>query len=217
MIIGSHHRYGLPAPDHKLFEAHPTACTVYLDHIVHGRIVTKPGIERLEGKRIVFTDGSEEEIDLLVYATGFKPSFPFMDASTILDGEGRSKLFIHTFHRELDDLFVVGLFEPAEGGVWQLADYQARLIASFIAAGASDPKRASWFRALKARANPDIGHCIDWKDSPWHRFEIQHYRFRMYMKRLLKKFGPSAGAATEPRTMPSADDMAGKAPLKLAS
>jgi hypothetical protein len=74
----------------------------------------------------------------------------------------------------------VGLFEPAEGGVWQLADYQARLIASFIAACASDPKRASWFRALKARAHPDIGHGIDWKDSPWHKFEIQHYRFRRY-------------------------------------
>ena len=217
VIIGSHHRYGLPAPDHKLFEAHPTACTVYLDHIVHGRIVTKPGIERLEGKRIVFTDGSEEEIDLLVYATGFKPSFPFMDQSIILDGEGRSKLFIHTFHRELDDLFVVGLFEPAEGGVWQLADYQARLIASFIAACASDPKRASWFRALKARAHPDIGHGIAWKDSPWHKFEIQHYRFRMYMKRLLKKFGASAAAATEPRTMPSAAATDAKSPLKLAS
>ena len=101
--------------------------------------------------------------------------------------------------------------------MWQLADYQARLIASFIAASASDPKRASWFRALKARAHPDIGHGIAWKDSPWHRFEIQHYRFRMYMKRLLKKFGASAASPTEPRTMPSADDMAGKTPLKLAS
>ena len=67
-----------------------------------------------------------EEIDLIVYATGFRPSFPFMDQSYILDEDGRSKLFIHTFDREHDDLFVAGLFEPAEGGVWQLADYQAR-------------------------------------------------------------------------------------------
>jgi cation diffusion facilitator CzcD-associated flavoprotein CzcO len=217
VLVGPHHRYGLPKPDHDLFEAHPTACTTYLDHIVHGRIAVKPGIERLDGKRVIFTDGSEEEIDLLVYATGFKPSFPFMDASTILDGEGRSKLFIHTFHRELDDLFVVGLFEPAEGGVWQLADYQARLIASFIAAGASDPKRASWFRALKARANPDIGHGIAWKDSPWHRLEIQHYRFRRYMKRLLRRFGAKSGEAVEPRVMKDAPVAGSKPPLKLAS
>jgi hypothetical protein len=53
-------------------------------------------------------------------------------------------------------------------------------------------KRAAWFRALKARAKPDIGHGISYKATPWHKFEIQHYRFRMYMKRLLKKFGASA-------------------------
>jgi len=192
VVIGSHHRYDLPAPDHDLFEAHPTACTLYLDHIVHGRIVTKPDIERLAGNKVRFVDGSEEEIDLIVYATGFTPSFPFMDQSIIIDEAGRSKLFIHTFHREFDDLFVVGLFEPAEGGVWQLADYQAQLIASFIVACASDPKRARWFRTLKASANPDIGHGIPYKGTAWHKFEIQHYRFRTYMKRLLKKFGPSA-------------------------
>ena len=50
ILVGRHKRYGLPAPDHNLFEAHPTACTTYLDHIVHGRIVTKPAIEKLDGE-----------------------------------------------------------------------------------------------------------------------------------------------------------------------
>jgi cation diffusion facilitator CzcD-associated flavoprotein CzcO len=217
VLVGPHWRYGLPAPDHKLFEAHPTACTTYLDHIVHGRIVTKPGIEKLEGTRVRFTDGSEEEIDLLVYATGFSVRFPFLDPSHILDEHGRSKLFIHTFHRELDDLFVVGLFEPAEGGVWQLADYQARLIAGFIKACESDAKRADWFKALKAKAAPDIGHGIRYQDTPWHKFEIQHYRFRSYMKRLLKKFGAFGAAVGEARNMQSAETHADKAPLKLVS
>ena len=217
VLVGPHWRYGLPAPDHDLFEAHPTACTTYLDHVVHGRIAVKPGIERLDGKRVLFTDGSEEEIDLIVYATGFRVTFPFLDASHILDEEGRSRLFIHTFHRERDDLFVVGLFEPAEGGVWQLADYQARLIASFIAAQERDPERAAWFRKLKAETAPDIGHGIRYQDTPWHKFEIQHYRFRMYMKRLLKKFGTLAGQAAEPRTMQNPDAKAEAAKLKLAS
>jgi cation diffusion facilitator CzcD-associated flavoprotein CzcO len=217
VLVGPHHRYGLAAPDHDLFEAHPTACTTYLDHIVHGRIAVKPGIERLDGARVRFTDGSEEEIDLLVYATGFKVSFPFLDPSLILDEDGSSKLFIHTFHRELDDLFVAGLFEPAEGGVWQLADYQARLIASFIVACARDEQRASWFRALKAKAKPDIGHGIRYQDTPWHKSEIQHYRFRKYMKRLLQRFGasaelPLAGSAA---ARPEVDSVREK--LKLAS
>jgi cation diffusion facilitator CzcD-associated flavoprotein CzcO len=218
VAVGSHWRYNLPAPDHDLFEAHPTACTLYLDHIVHGRIVTKPGIESLDGKRVRFVDGSDEEIDLIVYATGFRPSFPFMDESFILDGAGRSKLFIHTFHREFDDLFVAGLFEPAEGGVWQIADYQAKLIASFVVALASDPKRAGWFRKLKAKASPDIGHGIPYKDTAWHKLEIQHYRFRKYMARLLKRFGTSATLPfVEGASNASDESAARKAPLKLAS
>jgi flavin-binding monooxygenase-like protein len=218
ILVGSHKRYGLPKPDHGLFETHPTACTAYLDHIVHGRIVTKPGIERLDGNRVRFTDGSEEEVDLLIYATGFNVSFPFMDRSLILDEDGRSKLFMHTFHREFDDLFVVGLFEPAEGGVWQLADYQARLIAGFILACAGDQKRADWFRRLKAQAKPDLGHGIRYKDTAWHKFEVQHYRFRRYMRRLLRKFGAVAEGRSAPTfTMARAEGEGGKAPVKRAS
>jgi cation diffusion facilitator CzcD-associated flavoprotein CzcO len=214
LLVGAHHHYGLPAPDHNLFEAHPTACTTYLDHVVHGRIVTKPGIERLEGKTVHFVDGTSEEIDLLIWATGFSVSFPFIDKSYILDEKGRSKLFIHTFDRNHDDLFVVGLFEPAEGGVWQLADYQARLIAAFIVASEQDKARADWFRKLKAHANPDISHGIKYQDTPWHKFEIQHLRFRRYMARLLKKFGD---VAPEMRTMGETDATPDDTKLKLAS
>ena len=142
-----------------------------------------------DGKRVYFVDDTSEEIDLIVYATGYDISFPFMDRSYILDETGASKLFIHTFDRETDDLFVVGLFEPAEGGVWQLADYQAKLIAAFISACDKDPKRADWFRRLKATATPDIGHGIEWQETAWHRFEIHHLYFRRYMKRMLRKFG----------------------------
>jgi hypothetical protein len=199
-----------------LFEAHPTACTAYLDHVVHGRIVTKPGIERLEGKRVYFTDETSEEIDLLVWATGFSVSFPFMDDSYVLDEQGRSKLFVHTFDREHDDFFVCGLFEPAEGGVWQIADYQARLIAAFIVACEQDERRADWFRKLKAHANPDIGHGIKYQDTPWHKFEIQHLRFRRYLKRLLKKFGPSAGEEPVQRIM-GESEVEREERIKLAS
>jgi cation diffusion facilitator CzcD-associated flavoprotein CzcO len=218
IVVGPHRRFGLERPDHDLFEAHPTACNTYIDHLIHGRTVVKPGIERLDGRRVFFSDESSEEIDLLVWATGFRPSFPFIDPSYILKPDGTSRLFIHTFHRELDDFFVVGLFEPAEGGVWQIADYQARLIACFIAALEKDPKRAAWFRALKAKAAPDIGHGIRWQDTPWHRFEIQHYRFRMYMRRLLRKFGArDETVEREPRVMQLEGPAIPQSKLKLAS
>ena len=217
ILVGSHERYGLPKPDHKLFEAHPTACTTYLDHVVHGRIVTKPGIERLEGKRVYFDDETSDEVDLLIWATGFRVHFPFMDDSNVYGDDGWPNLFIHTFHREWDNFFVCGLFEPAEGGVWQIADYQARLIAAYITAMEEDPGRAAWFKALKRKANPDIGHGLKRQDTPWHKFEIQHLRFRRYMRRLLKKFGPCAGPEPEMRTMGEDESEPEDEKLRLAS
>ena len=39
---------------------------------------------------------------------------------------------------------------------------------------ASESKRAEWFRELKATSHPDIGHGIPYRDTAWHKFEIQH-------------------------------------------
>ena len=72
--------YGLPKPDHKLFEAHPTVSSELLPRLGHGDIKVKPNIDRFTGGRTVrFVDGSEEEIDLVVYCTGYKMTFPFFD------------------------------------------------------------------------------------------------------------------------------------------
>ena len=43
--------YGLPEPDHKLGEAHPTISSEILPRIGHGRVTPKPNIERLEGEQ----------------------------------------------------------------------------------------------------------------------------------------------------------------------
>ena len=44
----------------------------------HGDIVMKPGIERLEGDQIRFADGSAVHADVLVLATGYRVTFPFL-------------------------------------------------------------------------------------------------------------------------------------------
>ncbi|MGZ5917088.1 MAG: hypothetical protein ACXWJ4_07155, partial [Methyloceanibacter sp.] len=69
----------------------------------------------------------------------------------------------------------------------------------------------------KAKATPDIGHGIRWQDTPWHRFEIQHYRFRMYMRRLIKKFGAAADVPRQARSMQIDEAKTSDARLKLAS
>ena len=47
---GNPERYGLPKPDHKFGEAHPTVSGRILDRIAHGTITPKPNIAALEGR-----------------------------------------------------------------------------------------------------------------------------------------------------------------------
>ncbi len=49
--------YGLPQPDHKLLEAHPTVSSDLLPHLGHGDISVKPNIARFDKHEVVFEDG----------------------------------------------------------------------------------------------------------------------------------------------------------------
>ena len=75
---------GLPKPDHRLLHAHPTVSSDLYDRVGHGDIVVKPTIERLDGETVHFVDGTCAHADVLVYATGYDVSLPFL-ASAVID------------------------------------------------------------------------------------------------------------------------------------
>ena len=94
--------FGLPEPDHKLGEAHPTISSDLYGRIGHGRVKVKPNIERLEGDSVRFDDGSVERIDRIVYCTGYKISFPFFDHDLLDPSEdNRIDLYRRVVHPDL--------------------------------------------------------------------------------------------------------------------
>ena len=123
-----------------------------------------------------------------------------MDNSYFVNKDGSSPMFLNAFHREYDNLFAGGLVQPADWSFWQLADYQGQLIASFIVAQELDPGKATWFHKLKATAKPATDHGVTYVDSERHKLEVQHYRYRTYIKKLLGKFGPLAAAKFSSRS-----------------
>lgn len=218
-IVGPYEKLGLPKPDHKILESFPNSASAYLDHLAHKRITPRRDIERFDGRRVIFTDGEEMEADLVIFATGYYLTFPFMEKSYIANEDGSSPLFLNICHREMDNLFAAGLVQPADGGFWQLADYQGQLIASFIVAQECAPEKAEWFRKLKAKTRPDVFHGVTYLDSPRHKLEVQHYRYRTYIKKLLKKFGPVASMhypAPQTEAVETERATRGKRPLRAA-
>lgn len=129
--IGSPTDYGLPAPDHRLGEAHPTISGRILDRLKEKAIVPKPNIARLEGKSVVFEDGTREDVDFIVYCTGYRVTFPFFEPSFLSAPNNDLPLFRRVFHPDHRGLFFIGLLQPL-GAIMPLAEAQSEWIADYL-------------------------------------------------------------------------------------
>jgi thioredoxin reductase len=130
-ITGPPERYGLPAPDHKFGESHPTVSGRILDRIAHGTIAPKPNIDSLEGERVRFADGSEVHADIVVYCTGYKISFPFFDEDFLAAPDNHIELFRRVFHPDIPGLYFIGLLQPL-GAIMPLAEAQSAWVGDHL-------------------------------------------------------------------------------------
>jgi len=97
--------YGIQIPDKK---THPTSNQFFLGHVKYGRVVVKPGMTAIKGRAIRFADGTREEFDSLIAATGYTVTFPFL-AEGILDGEDtRLRLFKRVVPPRWRGLYFIG-------------------------------------------------------------------------------------------------------------
>ena len=130
--IGKYEDYGMKTPDFPLIKDHPTLNSELLYKIRHGKVLPKPGINNIDGKKVTFTDGSSEEIDTIIGATGYKISTPFFDESFLdYKDSDRVELYLRMFHPDHPSLIFIGLVQP-QGAVWPLSDAQSQLAANYI-------------------------------------------------------------------------------------
>jgi len=135
---GPPERYGLPKPNHRFGEAHPTVSGRILDRIQHGTIAPKPNIASLEGRLVRFEDGSEVEADVIVYCTGYKITFPFFDETLISAPENHIELFRRVFHPEIPNVMFIGLLQPL-GAIMPLAEAQGAWVGDYLTGDYAPP------------------------------------------------------------------------------
>jgi dimethylaniline monooxygenase (N-oxide forming) len=128
---GRPERYGLPKPDHRFGEAHPTISGRVLDRIQHGTIVPKPNIAALDGDQVRFLDGSTVDADIVVYCTGYKITFPFFDPDFLAAPDNHIELFRRVFHPDIPNLFFIGLLQPL-GAIMPLAEAQGAWVGDYL-------------------------------------------------------------------------------------
>ena len=90
--------------------AHPTTSAVVVQHIAYRRILVKQGIERIECKRIFFSDGTNEEFDTMIACTGYEIDLPFVAPEVLRVKDNSVDLYKRICAPGWDGLYFVGMF-----------------------------------------------------------------------------------------------------------
>ena len=175
--------YGLPEPDHAVLHAHPTVSQDLLNRLGHGDITVRPNIERFEGAKVFFTDGSAGEYDVVVYCTGYQVSFPFLGEDVVAAEDNHVDLYRRVVPPEHPGLYFVGLIQPL-GAIMPLAEAQAEWIGDLVTGvGALPPvaqmrsQVAAYDEALRKRFVASKRHTLE-VDFHSYRAEIAKERRR---------------------------------------
>ncbi|XP_043075496.1 flavin-containing monooxygenase 5-like [Puntigrus tetrazona] len=122
-----HKLYGLQ-PVHRVFSQHPTVNDDLPNRILSGTVSVKPNVQEFRGSSVVFEDGTvEDDIDLVVFATGYTFSFPFLSSHVIPVSNNKASLYKYVYPPELErpTLAVIGLIQPL-GAIMPISEMQAR-------------------------------------------------------------------------------------------
>ena len=193
--------FGLPRPNHEFLEAHPTVSSELLLRLGSGDAVAKPNVAELQGDSVAFEDGSVEEIDAIVYATGYKITFPFFDPEFLSAPENNLPLFKRVFVPGIDDLALVG-FAQTVPTLFPFVELQSKLVARYAGGDYALPPSDEMEATIASDQKRLFGKVTD---RPRHTMQVDWYVYEHDIRRREMPAGAERAAAG------MAPDLAGRA------
>jgi hypothetical protein len=187
--------FGLPTPNHRFLDAHPTVSSELLGRLGSGDAVAKGDVAELLGDRVRFADGSVEQVDAIVYATGYNVSFPFFEEDFISAPENKLPLYKRMLKPGIDDLAFIGLGQ-AIPTIFPFSELQSKLAARWLSGDWAPPAQAEMEQEILRDEAFHTGHFTD---KPRHTMQLEWYGFEHELKTRSIPRGQErarAGAAT---------------------
>ncbi len=171
--------YGLPRPSHAVLQEHPTISSDLPSLVREQRVIMKPDIDHLDGGAVVFADASREPCDVIVLATGYQISFPFLDREVFAADDNRVRLYRHVVHPEVPGLFFIGLIQPW-GAIFPLAEAQGAWVGDLIEGHCGLPEHDAMLRAI----DDDVAMIRRrYVSSPRHTIQVNFHAYRALLRR----------------------------------
>ena len=199
-LVGKMSDYGLPEPEITPFESHGTVSGEFLLRAGSGDLTMKPGVDRLDGDGVVFTDGSREQIDAIVWATGYDIKFPFFeDPGLIADADNRPPpLYKRIMKPGVPDLFYMGLAQPVPTLV-NFAEQQSKLVGAYLAGDYLPPAVDEMQRIIAADEDYYTGQYYA---ARRHTIQLDFDHYCRALKKELAKGAKRAAAKGNPVPVP---------------
>lgn len=121
-----HEMFGLK-PKHRAWSQHPTINDELPNRIISGLVKVKANVREFTETAAIFEDGSrEDDIDAVIFATGYRFAFPFLDDSVRVV-KNKVSLYKKVFPPDLEKptLAIIGLIQPL-GAIMPISELQGR-------------------------------------------------------------------------------------------
>ena len=181
LLQGKNEDIGLPKVDNHVLATHPTVNSDLYNSVRHGKVNPKPDIERMDGKKVYFKDGTDDEFDVIIACTGFKIKHKFFRKDLINFENGPVRLLHRMIPGDIKNLYFIGLFQPL-GCIWPGAELQSKLAAKHLA-GKWIPNGEINKLIDKEINEPDVEQI----QSPRHTITVDDFSFRGRLKKELSK------------------------------
>ncbi|MBF6149147.1 flavin-containing monooxygenase [Nocardia nova] len=178
LTAGRPENYGLPTPNHKFFEAHPTQSVELPLRLGSGDVIPKPNIDRFDGATVHFADGTADDFDIIIYATGYNITFPFFDPEFISAPDNKIDLYKRMFLPGFEDLAFAG-FAQSTPTLFPFVECQARLIGAYAVGRYRLPSADEMRRVIVAEQQHYTGHMVP---SARHTQQVDYFLYEHDMR-----------------------------------
>ncbi len=181
---GKQEDFGVPKPKRPLLSEHPTLSQDLLNLSGRGSVKFKPNIKEFRGKTVVFEDGTEQDFDMIVYATGYKVTFPFLkDQSFNVSETNDFRLYKKVVHPDYQGLFFLALIQPL-GAIMPLAEVQSKWIAKILTQQTKLPNKAEMLKSIEEDKQTMAKR---YKASPRHTLQVDFHPYKESIEREMRR------------------------------
>ncbi len=161
---------------------HTTSNGTIVTDIAYRRIEVKHEITAIDGHRLSFSDGTAEDFDTLIAATGYRITLDYIARDIVPLEDNRLRLYKRMAQPGWPGLYFMGFFNT-DTALNMVFEHQARWIGEIETGVAVLPAEAEMWRDIEAQEAWVAGR---FKDTPRHTIEEEHVPYLSALAKSLR-------------------------------